>query len=43
MKRNQAQIKKKVNHFKQYEKTIIYDLRCINLKIEMLIYNRQNC
>jgi hypothetical protein len=42
MKRNQAQIKKKVNHFKQYEKTITYDLRCVDLKIEMLIYDKQN-
>ncbi len=42
MKRNQAQIKKRVNHLEQYEKTIIYDLRCIDLQIKMLIYDRQN-
>ena len=42
MKRNQAQIKKKVNHLEQHEKTIIYDLRCVDLQIEMLIYDRQN-
>jgi len=42
MKRNQAQIKKKINHLEQYEKTITYDLRCVDLRIEMLIYDRQN-
>ncbi len=42
MKRDQAQIKKKVNCFKQHKKTITYDLRCVNLQIEMLIYDRQN-
>ncbi len=42
MKRNQAQIKKRVNHLEQYEKTIIYNLRCIDLQIKMLIYDRQN-
>ena len=42
MKRNQAQIKKRVNHLEQYEKTITYDLRCVDLQIKMLIYNRQN-
>ncbi len=43
MKRNQAQIKKKVNHLEQHEKTIIYDLCCVDSRIEMLIYDRQNC
>ncbi len=42
MKRNQAQIKKRVNCLEQHEKTITYDLRCISLQIEMLIYDRQN-
>ena len=42
MKRDQAQIKKRVNHLEQHEKIIIYDLRCVDLQIEMLIYNRQN-
>jgi len=42
MKRNQAQIKKKVNHLEQHEKTITYDLRCVSSQIEMLIYDRQN-
>jgi len=42
MKRNQAQIKKRVNHLEQHEKTITYDLRCIDSRIEMLIYDRQN-
>ncbi len=42
MKRNQAQIKKRVNYLEQYEKTITYDLRCVDLQIKMLIYNRQN-
>jgi len=42
MKRNQAQIKKRINHLEQYEKTITYDLRCVDLRIEMLIYDRQN-
>jgi len=42
MKRNQAQIKKRMNHLEQYEKTITYDLRCVDLRIEMLIYDRQN-
>ena len=43
MKRNQAQIKKKVNHLEQHKKTIIYDLCCVDSRIEMLIYDRQNC
>jgi len=42
MKRNPAQIKKRINHLEQYEKTITYDLRCVDLRIEMLIYDRQN-
>jgi len=42
MKRNQAQIKKRVNCLEQHEKTITYDLRCVDLQIEMLIYDRQN-
>jgi len=42
MKRNQAQIKKRVNHLEQHEKTITYDLRCVDSQIEMLIYDRQN-
>jgi len=42
MKRNQAQIKKRVNHLEQHKKTITYDLRCVDSKIEMLIYDRQN-
>jgi len=42
MKKNQAQIKKRVNHLEQHEKTITYDLRCIDSQIKMLIYDRQN-
>jgi len=42
MKRNQAQIKKKVNCLEQHEKTITYDLHCIDSQIKMLIYDRQN-
>ncbi len=42
MKRNQAQIKKRVNYLEQHEKTIIYDLRCVNSRIEMLVYDKQN-
>jgi len=43
MKRDQAQIKKKVNHLKQHEKIITYDLRCVDSQINMLIYDKQNC
>jgi len=42
MKKDQAQIKKRVNRLKQYEKTITYDLRCVGSRIKMLIYDRQN-
>ncbi len=42
MKKDQAQIKKKVNCLEQHEKIITYDLRCVDLQIKMLIYDRQN-
>ncbi len=43
MKKDQAQIKKRVNHLQHHEKTITYDLRCVDSRIKMLIYDRQNC